>query len=298
MTDLTGAWPVVLTPFTSDDDVDHDALAAYVEWLIASGANGLFAVALSGEMYELTSTERVAVARTVVDATAGRVPVAASVVSATDTDAAITEARELAEVGVDIVVLIASAFVADGEPDEKLVDAVGAIGAALPDVQLGLYECPIPYHRLLSEETVAALAATGRVAFFKETTHDVDRMGARVAGASGTPLRVFNAGIENLAESVEVGVAGLSGWVVNVAPDLVARLCERAAVDGLSSEVLELQHLLGDVEQRMAPTYPSSAKAIAARRAGLTWQTRSRWRPRQVNEELVAELAAILDDAR
>lgn len=297
MTDLHGAWPVVLTPYAADGGVDHAALAASVDWLVSAGASGLFAVALSGEMYELDAAERVAVARTVVAAAAGRVPVAASIVEARDAAAAVAEARELAAVGVEIVVLIASALLAPGDDEAKLVSIAAEVAAAVP-LDLGVYECPIPYHRVLADATVAALAATGRFSFFKETSHDVDRMAARVAGACGTRLRVFNAGIENLAESVQVGAAGLSGWVVNVAPDLVATLVERARVEGLTDEVLSLQALLVDVEQRMAPTYPASAKAILARRSGLDWSTASRWRPADVDPELVADLAARLDAAR
>ncbi|MFE5409557.1 dihydrodipicolinate synthase family protein [Microbacterium sp. NPDC056569] len=291
MTETPGVWPVVLTPFTETDEVDDVALAGYVDWLIDHGADGLFAVALSGEMYQLDPAERVEVARCVAQRAAGRVPVAASVVGGQSLGEIVAEANDLAAAGVDIVVLIASAVLAPDDDEARMVALAQALAADLPDVALGIYECPIPYHRVLSEDVVAALARTERFVFFKETSHDVSRMATRVADAKGTPLRVFNAGIENYAESLQVGVAGLSGWVVNVAPDLVARLGELAAAEGVTPRVQGLQQLLVDIEQRMGPTYPGSAKALVARRTGLAWSSRSRWRAAHVDEALVRELA-------
>jgi len=291
VTATPGAWPVVLTPFTASDEIDFDALDRYVDWLIDHGAEGLFAVALSGEMYELSEAERRAVAARVVRRSGGRVPVAASVVGGRGL---LEEAVELARTGVDVVVLIASAVLDEDEDESRLLEVARAIAEVVPQADLGIYECPLPYHRVLSERTVAALAATGRFVFFKETSHDVDRMAARVAGAAETPLRVFNAGIENFAESVQVGVAGLSGWVVNVAPDLVARLGALAAVEGLSPRVVALQRALVEIEQRMGPTYPGSAKAIVERRAAIGWSPRSRWRSAEVDAELVDDLVAAI----
>ena len=294
MTASAGVWPVVLTPFTEHDEVDVEALGDYVDWLIDHGADGLFPVALSGEMYELSRAERVEVARSVSARAAGRVPVAASVVDGATESEIVAEAAGLVAAGADIVVLIASAVLTPEDDDARLVQLAEAVVAALPDVSLGVYECPLPYHRVLSDATVAALARTGRFTFFKETSHDLARMATRVADAEGTPLEVFNAGIENYAESLQVGVAGLSGWVVNVAPDLVARLGALAADEGLTPRVAELQRTLVDIEQRMGPTYPGSAKALVAHRSGLAWSSRSRWRAADVDDVLIAELAATI----
>ena len=45
---------------------------------------------------------------------------------------------------------------------QKLLDLTGS-------VRLGLYECPKPYHRLLSAEALAWAASTGRFYFHKDT---------------------------------------------------------------------------------------------------------------------------------
>ncbi len=73
-----GVWPTMVTPFTADDKIDFDALAAQVEWYLARGVDGLFAVCQSSEMFYLSLDERVALARAVVERVAGRVEVIAS----------------------------------------------------------------------------------------------------------------------------------------------------------------------------------------------------------------------------
>ncbi|MCL3861207.1 dihydrodipicolinate synthase family protein [Actinotalea sp. K2] len=272
-----GAWPVMLTPFHEDLSVDWEALDAYTDWLVELGSAGLFAVALSGEMFDLTEDERLAIVRRVVDQVDGRVPVVASIVAEGPPDSHARAASRLADTGVDAVVLIASLLLAEDAGEGALHTSIEHILEANPGVMFGIYECPLPYHRILTTDTVAWIAQSGRFLFFKETSHDVAVMAERVQASSGTPMKVFNAGIENLVESLAVGVAGLSGWVVNVYPDLVASLCSLAGgLHGPQARVL--QDALDGAERQMADTYPNSAKYLVARRSAVPMLPVSRWR--------------------
>lgn len=60
----------MLTPFR-DGAVDYPALEALVEWYIAHGVSGLFAVCQSSEMFFLSLEERVGIARFVNEKAAG-----------------------------------------------------------------------------------------------------------------------------------------------------------------------------------------------------------------------------------
>jgi hypothetical protein len=73
-----GIWPTMVTPYTPDGHLDFDALAAQMEWYVAHGAHGVFAVCQSSEMFFLTLNERVALARRVVELARGRIGVIAS----------------------------------------------------------------------------------------------------------------------------------------------------------------------------------------------------------------------------
>lgn len=73
-----GLWPVMLTPFLENNQIDHKGLQMLTDFYIASGAKGLFSNCLSSEMFQLTDEERLQVIRTVVSATKSQVPVVAS----------------------------------------------------------------------------------------------------------------------------------------------------------------------------------------------------------------------------
>jgi 4-hydroxy-tetrahydrodipicolinate synthase len=285
-----GAWPVMLTPFHPDLTVDVETLDRYTDWLIEHDAAGLFPVALSGEMYEMTEDERLALARRVVERSAGRVPVIASIAESGTPEETAAAVDRLAATGVDAVVLVASVVLAEDDDESVLREVVSAIISANPGVALGIYECPLPYHRILSTETVAWLAATGTFTFFKETSHDVALMADRVDVSAGTPMKVFNAGIETLVESLQVGVSGLSGWIVNVYPEHVQWLTENGRPE--TSAARAMQDALDATERGMGPTYPNSAKVLLESRAGLGFRPFSRWNATDVDAPAMAAFAA------
>jgi 4-hydroxy-tetrahydrodipicolinate synthase len=75
---LTGVLPVIATPFRDDWRIDDDALGHEIDWLFANGAHGV-AVAMVSEIQRLSTAERIALHARVVELTAGRGPVVASV---------------------------------------------------------------------------------------------------------------------------------------------------------------------------------------------------------------------------
>ena len=55
---VNGVYPTMLTPFNEDNTIDFKALERLVEWYIAKGVDGLFAVCQSSAMFELSRRER------------------------------------------------------------------------------------------------------------------------------------------------------------------------------------------------------------------------------------------------
>ena len=43
MKTINGVVPVMLTPFTADDQIDYPALAKLIDWYLAKGVDALFA---------------------------------------------------------------------------------------------------------------------------------------------------------------------------------------------------------------------------------------------------------------
>ena len=75
----TGVWPTMLTPYTSDNQIDWKSLDELIEWYIASGVSGLFAVCLSSEIFHLTEIERIKLASHIVKRVNQRVQIVSGV---------------------------------------------------------------------------------------------------------------------------------------------------------------------------------------------------------------------------
>ena len=74
--ELRGTWYILPTPFDVDGALDLTSLARLVEAAIDWGVDGLTAMGVMAEPASLTPDEREAALRTIVEAAAGRVPVA------------------------------------------------------------------------------------------------------------------------------------------------------------------------------------------------------------------------------
>ena len=305
-----GAWPVMLTPYRDDLSVDLHALDAYTDWLVDLGVGGLFAVSLSSEMYDLSGTEQITLATRVRERAGGRVPVVASATASGAWRAQADRVAQIAGTGVDAVVLISSLITAPDAPESAWIDTVERILDANPGVDFGIYECPLPFKRLLPVHIVRWLAQTGRFTFYKDTSHSLVTMTERLNVIGDTRMRLYNAAIASLVPSMRVGAAGLSGYAASVYPDLVAWLCRNAA-DLDAGDVRRVQQLLTVIEHSVNLRYPTSAKVLLDASSRLTWRARSRWKPEPIGDheseplrqlgQLVAELdlgRALLHPAR
>jgi 4-hydroxy-tetrahydrodipicolinate synthase len=255
-----GLWPVMLTSFRPDGAIDWQGVDALTDWYIASGAAGLFAVCLSSEMYVLSPEERLALARRVVARSEGRVPVVATGTYGGAVEAQAAFVRQMADTGVAAVVVITSQLAAMGEDEatfrarcERLLDLTAP-------VPLGLYECPVPYKRLLSPEMAGWLAGTGRFHYLKDTSCDLGAIQAKVEAIEGTPLRLYNAHTPTALSSLQCGAAGVSPIAANYYPELFARLCVVYAER--PGEARDLQRMLTLMEGVARSRYPTAAKAF------------------------------------
>lgn len=169
-----GSWPVMLTPFTEDNKIDYDGLKELVDWYIKNGVSGMFAVCSSSECFTWSLEERVKYAAKTVEFAAGRVPVIASGHVSDKIEDQITELNEIAKTGVDAVILITNRLAKEDEDDSVWIENCKKILENMdPNVPLGFYECPYPYKRLLTPETISWCASTGRFYFLKDTCCDI-----------------------------------------------------------------------------------------------------------------------------
>lgn len=260
-----GVWPAMITAFTRGKSIDWPGIDALTEWYITSGVSGLFAVGQSSEMFALDNAERLALAAHVVKRADGRVPVVASGTFGGPIDQQAQYIQQMYDTGVKSVTVLINAL---AEPEEDETVCWGRLEQLLEqtgDIPLSLYECPQPYRRPLSPETVQKAASTGRFHLYKETTRSLDLVKAKVEASAGTPLKIYNADTSALLESLRAGAKGYCGIAANFYPALIVWLCTHFTDQPEKSE--QVQAFLASVDNTIHHKYPLCAKYLR-RKAG------------------------------
>jgi dihydrodipicolinate synthase/N-acetylneuraminate lyase len=112
---LRGIFPIAQTPFTKDDKLDLDALAAEVRFIDRGGVHGFVWPQLASEYSTLSEAERLAGAEAILAAAKGLRPAIVIGVQAPAAATAVNYARHAARLGADALIALPPAGVKDPE---------------------------------------------------------------------------------------------------------------------------------------------------------------------------------------
>jgi 4-hydroxy-tetrahydrodipicolinate synthase len=261
----SGLWPVMITAFKPDNTLDLDGVRKITDVYLASGASGMFANCLSSEMFQLTREERLQLTKTVVDHCSDRVPVVATGSFYRHGYENAEFIKEIHGLGVEAVILITSILAEPEESDDILKRRIEEIMAETGDIPLGLYECPVPYKRVISPDMMKWLAETGRFWYHKDTTCDAAAINRKLDKIRGSHFQLYNADTPSALESLRDGAKGISPISGNFYPELYGHFLK--LFDEGKDEELELLNTYLTVMDRLTHEfYPWSAKLFLERR--------------------------------
>jgi 4-hydroxy-tetrahydrodipicolinate synthase len=254
-----GIWPVMLTPFDERNEIDWHSLERLIDWYLAAGVHGLFAICQSSEMFFLSNAEATQLSRFIVHYVDGRVPVVASGHTAAAMSQQADQLQGMADTGVDGVILISNRLASPQESDDRALDNLAWLTERVPaSVDLGIYECPYPYKRLLSDEMVRWCATSGRYSFIKDTCCNLETLRHRVQLVAGSRVHIANANSQTLLESMKAGCSGFSGVMANFHPELYVWLFENWARSPQQAEKLSTYLSVAALTEHL--DYPVCAK--------------------------------------
>ena len=293
-----GVWVVMITPFDKSGQIDMGAYAGLVDYYIDNNVAGLFTCCGSSEILEMSRAEILDVTHHVIDCTAGRLPViSGAIVYDGDVKSKADFARQIWDLGADVVMITPNQFVGPDDSDElldeRLREFVEAVG---DDVVLGTYEFPMPFVRRLPLATYKWMAESGRFVCHKDTSCDIDEIGAKIKLSQGTRLKFFNANLQTLLASFRLGGNGYCGTGTNYCPELYVWFWDNFLKHPERAE--DLQQYLNNFENQVdwGQNYPASAKAYMGLR-GIEITPRCRMRLKSVTDEQVRQLQGVLDGA-
>ncbi|MBR6720363.1 MAG: dihydrodipicolinate synthase family protein [Clostridia bacterium] len=246
-----GAYPTMITPYKADGSVDYDMAERYVEWYFEKGCAGIFAICQSSEIFYLTVEERAELNRRVyakaqeLKKNSGK---AFTIVSSGHVADSIEdqayELNKVIETGTDALILITNRLDLNNEGDDVWIKNAERLLSMLPeDVNLGLYECPHPYKRLVTPKILKWCIETDRFYYMKDTCCDAKMIKERLDIIKGTHFNLLNANCQTLLQSLKDGGAGYCGIMANFHPELYAWLCENYRKVPEKAE--EIQNLIG-----------------------------------------------------
>lgn len=248
----------MITPFKEDMSIDYDGVQKIIEWYDRMGVTGIFAVCQSSEMFELDSSERLELAKFVINNTPKHIQVVVSGHVAKDPKEQVREAQAVIDAGAGAYVFISNQFAKEGESEDTARRSVEYLLDNIEADSFGVYECPYPYKRVLSPEFLKWLADTGKFSFLKDTCCELTQLKAKCDAVKGTDLKIFNANAATLLQSLRMGCAGYSGVMANFHPDLYVWLVDNFEKEPERAE--EMQNFIGAASTIECQVYPVNAK--------------------------------------
>lgn len=204
----------MVSPFTDDRALDLDGAQRLAAHLADNGSDGIVVAGSTGESPTLTHDETLDLIRAVREAVGGR----ASVIAGTgknDTAASVALSREVAELGVDGLLIVAPYY---NRPSQRgLQTHFSAIAEAAGDTPVILYDVPPRTGVEMAKETIAALAERhANVVALKDAAGDLTKAAWVVANTREDFLLYSGDDVATLP-LLSVGAVG----VISVAAHLV-----------------------------------------------------------------------------
>lgn len=253
-----GVYPTMITPYTTDNKIDYNAVEQLLHWYNDRDVAGIFAICQSSEIFYLSFEEKLQLLKFIMEHKPNGLSIVASGHTSDNLDTQILEAKSFIDCGIDAYVFISNRFAKQDESDDILLKNMDYVTSSLPEIALGVYECPYPYKRVLTPYVLEKMANTGRYQFLKDTCCDLDQIKAKLKATEGSELKIYNANSATLLPSLEMGCAGFSGVMANFHPELYSELCDIYKTN--PERAKKIQDFVGFFSVAECQCYPVNAK--------------------------------------
>lgn len=227
----------MVTPFTDDNEVDHEKAWNLARHLAANGTDTLVVAGTTGESPTLSDNEKLALFKTVVDAVAEKKTKVMAGTGTYDTRHSVELTARAADLGADAVLAVSPYYNKPGQ--------AGLVGhfRAIADVGLPVmvYNIPGRTGTLIEVETLQRLADHTGIVAVKDAVMDLDFTSKTINQLPGFPVY---SGQDSLTLSMmSVGAVGVVSVVAHIAGPAISAMV-KAAHAGDYAEARRLHHLL------------------------------------------------------
>jgi 4-hydroxy-tetrahydrodipicolinate synthase len=265
---LHGIIPPMCTPLTDEGEVDVASVYTLVEYLLAGGVHGIFALGSTGEFASLTGRQRQTLIEAVVAAVHGRVPVIAGILD-TSTARCIENGLVARAAGADAVVLAPIYYFRASQTE--LLDLFRAVKTTV-GLPLLAYDVPTAVNVKLELATIKQLADERVIAGLKDSSGATEGFRRVLLATRGSDFRAFT-GSELIVDAcLHMGAHGSVPGLGNVFPAEYVRLYDLARVGDWAGAAAIQERLLGCFYELIGqgdPGYSASSSALGGFKTGL-----------------------------
>lgn len=243
--ELMGSYVAIVTPMSSNGDVDYAALEKLIEFHVANGTHGIVSVGTTGESATLSVDEHISVVDFTVKQVAGRVQVIAGT-GANSTSEAIHLTRLASNLGVDACLLVVPYY--NKPTQEGLYQHFKAISVAV-DIPQILYNVPGRTVLSMDNATVERLAGFDNIIGIKDATGDLE-LGADLIKRVSNQMTVLSGDDLTALDLIKLGGKGNISVTANISPQRMSQMCvagvngDYETADRINTELAEVSQAL------------------------------------------------------
>jgi len=167
-----GIYTPVVTPYTAEKQVNWDALADAIEFIMENGVHGIISGGSTGENYAQTVNERIEIARFTQDRIKGRVPLVIGT-GAMLTDDSIALASAARDMQADAILLASPPYAVPTDRENALNALAIDKAAGLP---IMLYNYPHRTGTMMGPEFLDRVGRSRNFCGIKESSGDINRV--------------------------------------------------------------------------------------------------------------------------
>lgn len=220
---LRGIIPPIVTPMTTDEEIDLDGLRKHIDWMLGHQVHGIFVLGTTGEFYAMSEAEKQAVTAAAVAHVGSRAKVYVGT-GAETTGEVIRLSQMAAKEGAAGVSVITPYFLKPTQAElldhfRRVADAAG--------VPVILYNNPATCAGLSIEpDTVAKLAEHPQVVGIKDSSGDLQNTIELVKRAQSERFSVLLGRDTLILAGLMFGTRGAIPATCNIAPKLCVGIYE------------------------------------------------------------------------
>jgi len=243
---IEGTIVAMITPFTSDDEIDEEGYRSNINYLIENGVDGLLAAGTTGESATITHEEQRRLIEILVEETDGRVATIAGAGS-NSTKEALGLVQFAEDVGADFALVITPYY--NKPQPHGLIKHYSTMNDE-SDIPIIVYNVPSRTGTDIDVETIVKVAKMDNIISIKEANPDLDKVSkiqkALMREGLEDKFSILSGNDDLTLPMMSLGAKGVISVLANVDPLRMSSMVNNC-LDGSYSKAMEIHYELYDL---------------------------------------------------